>query len=97
MEALLTSMMLPSAVLGTTMNSRDLGGMLSGSVAISASGCLLTLPDRLRSSIALCEEEGMAGPLTQHLQGCWVCQGPNGLVSRQQDRRDEDEGPESAL
>ena len=45
----LTSMILPSAVLGTTMKSRDLGGMLSGSAAISVSGCLVTVPERLRS------------------------------------------------
>ena len=44
----LTSMMLPSAVLGTTMNSRDRGGMLSGSAAMSVSGCLVTVPERLQ-------------------------------------------------
>ena len=44
----LTSMMLPSAVLGTTMKSRDLGGTLSGSAAMSVSGCLVILPERLQ-------------------------------------------------
>lgn len=55
---LLTSIMLLSAVLGTTMKRRDRGGMLSGSAANSISGCLLKVPDRLRPVVQLPDNAG---------------------------------------